>query len=104
MARNIIAVEAAISQANTMLATSTCSPDGRTGIIRLLEALLHAAGSYNGFYYLEAHEVPAGQLPGIIRNVRPNAVAPDTGHDFPDDTRRHYYHRTNRAATQPVQL
>ena len=52
-------------QVNKMLAGSTCSPDGRQGMIQVLEALLHESGNYNGFRYMLPDEVPAGHLPGI---------------------------------------
>ena len=62
-----IKVEKIRTQINSMIAGSTCSPDGRQGMIQVLESILHESGNYNGFRYLLPDEVPAGELPGINR-------------------------------------
>lgn len=81
--RKTVAVTEAVAVANRMLANSTGT--GRQGIIVLIETLLHESGNYRGFRYLEAHEVPAGQLPGIIPGET------NAENQYPDDTRRAYY-------------
>ena len=50
---------------NSMLATSTCAPDVRKGMIGALETILHATGNYHGFAYLESKDVPAGYRAGV---------------------------------------
>ena len=71
-----IKVEKIRTQINSMIARSTCSPDGRQGMIQVLESLLHESGHYNGFRYLLSDEIPAGELPGIN-----NHISDDVTHD-----------------------
>ena len=65
--RKTITIAKLVDMANTMLATSTCGPDQRWGVIILLEKTLLDAGVYNGFSSLTEAQVPAGELPGIRR-------------------------------------
>lgn len=77
---------------NNMLEHSTCSRDIRWGMMTVLEHVLHETGNYRGFRYLEAHEVPAGELPGIVHGTsskpgHPNVI---TDNKFPDESRVYY--------------
>ena len=71
-----IKVEKVRTQINSMIAGSTCSPDGRQGMIQVLESILHESGNYNGFRYLLSDEVPAGELPGM-NNVDDDGLTHD---------------------------
>ena len=77
---------------NDMLRLSQCNREVRRGMIAVLEGVLHDTGNYKGFRYLESHEVPDGELPGIIRaNTELRADGPNTENEYPDDTRVEYY-------------
>jgi len=77
-------LQAVVDKVNDMLARSTVTPEKRDGIIALVSALLHESGTYRGFGYLDASQVPEGHRPGIIRHL---GASPE----FPDETRRFYY-------------
>lgn len=68
---------------NDMIALSTCSPEGRKGMMLVLEEVLHSTNNYRGFGYLRQKDVPEGELPGI--------VDVENGFEFPDPTRVQYY-------------
>ncbi len=72
-----------IAEVNRRNRESTCSPEARNGWNNLLEGFLHATDNYNGFGYLKAGEVPAGELPGI--KGEPESFT------FPDESRKRYY-------------
>jgi len=86
MGRKTVEVEPLRKFINSILANSTCSPEQRQGSIMILEEVLRRSGNYGGFGYLDASQVPAGQLPGIIFNEEDIR-----NHEFPDETRRVYY-------------
>lgn len=50
---------------NVLLATHTSSREYGQGLIEALETALRMAGQYHGFQYLEQHEVPEHEEPGI---------------------------------------
>lgn len=68
MKRKTFEVNTIKTKVNSMLADSVCSPDGRMGMLHVLETILHETGNYAGFRYLEVSEVPNGQLPGIHKD------------------------------------
>ena len=82
-----IAVDKVKSEVNRMLRVSTCSAECRQGITVVLGYILHETNNYRGFNYLDGHEVPPGQLAGIIRS----ANIEKSPHLFPDESRRYYY-------------
>jgi hypothetical protein len=87
MARKTFEVKAFIQKVNEELREGTCSPEQREGIIYAAETVLHSTGNYNGFRYLTAREVPAGQLAGINSTDLPyEEMFLNT-----DRTRVHYY-------------
>jgi len=86
MGRKTVEVESLRKFVNSMLATSTCSPDQRMGSILMLEEILHRSNNYGGYSYLDASQVPKGQLPGIIFNHEDVY-----NHQFPDESRRVYF-------------
>jgi hypothetical protein len=67
MARKLktITVDALRDYVNDMLRRSTTTPDTRQGMIDVLESMLHLTNNYAGYTYLQQHEVPNGELPGI---------------------------------------
>lgn len=84
--RKTIEIKTILDNVNRMNAESTVSPAMREGWSSLLESILMDANVYRGFGYLEAHHVPAGQLPGVIRRT-----VEEGGNVFPDESRRVYY-------------
>lgn len=95
--RRTIEVRRVLELVNTYLATQAkIRAEGesedyyrgmRQGHASLLGKILHDTGNYEGFTYLDATEVPKGELPGIIRNPR----VPEGPHEFPDESRRMYF-------------
>lgn len=65
MAKKTIKVIELINKANSMLQKSTCDPEGRLGIMTLLESVLSDTGNHRGFRYLRETEVPEGHKAGI---------------------------------------
>lgn len=55
----------------------------RRAIQYFVSDLLMKANAYNGFRYLEAHDVEPGKSFGLIRNLE----QPEGPHTFPDDSR-----------------
>jgi len=87
-----VSIEAMIQVVNNRNAKSTVSAEMRTGWNCLLESILHDAGVYAGYGYLPAENVPAGQLPGVVRCADGSKAS-----EFPDESRREYYlHRKLR--------
>ena len=80
--RKTVGVEAIVDQVNASLKESTCSADVRLGMCTVVEQVLMASNNYAGFRYLDATEVPSGQLPGVIRATN----------DIVDDSRRQYFY------------
>lgn len=87
MKRKTFEVNNIRTKVNSMLADSICSPDGRIGMLHVLETILHETGNYEGFRYLEVTEVPAGQLPGI----NGSAGNYDKAFENTDRTRVYYF-------------
>lgn len=85
MARKTFSVKELIGTVNHRNRVSTCSEDTRRGWNSILADILHKTGNYQGFGYLEQHEVPEGQKPGIIKGEG------DQPHQFPDESRVFYY-------------
>lgn len=86
MRRKTFSVETFRTATNTALATDTYNGRAhRLGAASALEYVLHATDNYKGFRYLSVEEVPAGQIPGIMRD----AITDDPR--FPDDSRRFYF-------------
>ena len=83
--RKTIQVKTMLDTVNLKLKTGTCNPDVRKGMCCIIEDILHMTDNYNGFYYLEQHEVPMTHRAGIIRDK-----TGENDHQFPDDTRRQY--------------
>ena len=90
-------VQCIIDIANEMLSQSTGTKDERVGVMRLLESILHDTGNYAGFTYLEKHEVPANELPGMqsikdndIKDMPMNEIY-DKRFENTDSTRLRYY-------------
>ena len=86
MARKTVNVMEMLNQLNHILANDVNGPEFREGVILAVEAMLHTSGNYNGFSYLELHEVPHNQLPGINSNC-----ADDERFTNTDSTRRYYF-------------
>lgn len=86
--KTTIKVKDLLEKVNSMIARSTCAPEGRKALAVLLSGFLHDTGNYSGFRYLDASEVPAGHLPGIVRTQHP---VYDHTVTFPDDTRVEYF-------------
>lgn len=85
-ATKTIRIEKLVGIVNSRNKFSTTDKDIRTGWNSLLEEALHKTGNYAGYGYLNAEQVPTGQLPGI-------ADGPVTGKKiFPDESRRSYYY------------
>ena len=84
-------IEAFKSQINSSLKNSTCSADVRRGIIFCLETVLFEAGAYAGYGYLDQHEVPDDQLPGVRFGDDGKLLPYETRFLNTDDTRREYY-------------
>ncbi len=85
MAKKTFKVQELLDIVNTSL--SSYEGNGRTeisGMISLLEQVLHSTGNYNGFRYLTLDEVPFNCYPGI---------RPDQEDKFEntDGFRRYYY-------------
>jgi hypothetical protein len=91
MARKTIDVSMMVDRVNKALATSTCPPDSRMGMITVLEIMLQEASCYKGYRPLHEDEVPQGHLPAI-RMAEDGSMLP-----YPerfvncDDTRRRYF-------------
>lgn len=67
MSRKTIPVADVVDAVNAMLEKSICGPEGRYGLMTLLERILHDTGNYWGFQFTDG----------------------DNGRT--DDTRRRYY-------------
>ena len=94
--RKTVAIEAIVTEVNRRNTGSTCDPEVRRGWNSLLEILLIDANQYGGFCYLQKDEVPKGYDPGIVwaNGTTPHSYPKglkETGHAFPDETRRHYF-------------
>ena len=63
--RKTFDIEAFKSQINSSLKHSTCDADVRRGMIFCLETVLHDAGAYAGFRFLDQNEVCEDFLPGV---------------------------------------
>lgn len=87
--RNNLTLEEIVEKANNILLRSTCDPKQRQGVCSLTESILSMADNYGGFRYLDATEVPPGQLPGIIPGET-NGERDNTKNQYPDETRRQY--------------
>lgn len=85
MARKTLNVSDFKDMINGYLATSVCNDDVRQGMIEALTTVLHSTDNYKGFRYLQADEVPVGQMPGI-RWIGDKADFTDA-----DRTRVHYF-------------
>ncbi len=83
--RKTVSVVDMLEKVNQMNRESTCAADIRHGWNSLLECMLHDAGVYAGFGYLNASQVPTGCLPGIVWDGQNQPSA------FPDESRRLYY-------------
>lgn len=81
--KKTISVKQLVDKVNEKNRLSTCSSDIRNGWNDLLEFVLRETNQYNGFGYLQQHEVPEGQLPGIIKSPEKST--------YPDDSRKVYY-------------
>jgi hypothetical protein len=75
-----------VANANNYFANAKGTRDARLTLQVFVADVLHKTGNYKGFRYLEAKEVPAGELPGIIRNANDT-----TASTFPDDSRISFY-------------
>lgn len=84
--KKTISVKKFVDEINRRNKLSTCEPNVRNGWNDLLEFVLRETNQYNGFGYLQQHEVPQGQLPGIIKNLED----PEKN-TYPDDSRKVYY-------------
>ena len=66
MSKKTIKVQEILDTVNTSLATYEGNQRTEiSGMISLLEHILHSTGNYNGFIYLEQREVPFDCIPGI---------------------------------------
>jgi hypothetical protein len=66
MATKTFKVQALLDMVNNSLATyQTEHRSEISGMVSVLEQVLHQTGNYNGFRYLEQPEVPFGCIPGI---------------------------------------
>jgi hypothetical protein len=65
MSRKTIKIDNLRIQINKMLKDSICESGTRQGMIDVLTEVLHSTDNYKGFRYLQEHEVPSGQQPGI---------------------------------------
>lgn len=63
--RKTIEVKNVLEICNGILKNSTQTEDFRSGVMVLLEHILHETENYKGFRYLRKDEVPEGELPGI---------------------------------------
>lgn len=88
--RKTVDVEALKLMTNTVLRTSTCTPDVRRGWLFALEWALHGTGNYRGFRYLTVNEIPPDGLPGIRMGVDGEMLPEDLRWQSCDDTRREY--------------
>ena len=65
MSRKTIKIDDLRIQINRMLKDSICESNIRRGMIEALTTVLFSTDNYKGFRYLQEHEVPFGQKPGI---------------------------------------
>lgn len=90
MPKKTIKVEILREKINRMVAGEYGDKPYREGLLFLLADVLYGTGNYRGYRYLESHEVPEGQLPGIRRSSDGSF---DTDWCFDDtDTSRVHYH------------
>lgn len=88
MSRKTVNISDLIIRTNTMLKSSTVSPEARMSVCIFLEDILHANDVYAGYQYFTADDVPAGHLPGILVDENGNR---EFDRDRCDETRRAYY-------------
>lgn len=62
MSRKTVEVSKVLDAANTFLASTDSTPDGREAVCALLETVLFETGNYAGFRYLEAEFYESGEL------------------------------------------
>lgn len=88
MSRKTVKIIDLIIRTNTMLKSSTTTPEARMSVCLFLENILHEHGVYAGYQYFSADEVPEGHLPGILVDENGNR---EFDRDRCDETRRAYY-------------
>lgn len=64
-ARKTVDVQSLKEIANEMLKNSYLSKQQRQGVALMMEYVLLRAQDYRGFVYLQAHEVPYAEEPGV---------------------------------------
>jgi hypothetical protein len=65
MSKKTINVAFILENANHMLSNKEISNDEKSGIVYMLETVLHSSGHYNGYYYLTNEKDEKGEL--VIR-------------------------------------
>ena len=90
MARKTLSIEEFRTRINNSLATHTGGVEYGEGLIAALEEALRMTGQYHGFRYLEQHEVPDDELPGIywVEDAEGNT---DAVFNNTNPTRVHYF-------------
>jgi hypothetical protein len=93
MGRKTIEVESMLKFANERLAwvSEANTPEMRWGVIVMIEEILHKSGNYNGFRYLDNHELPSDVLPGVRRGEDGDALTYEERFTNTDETRRYYF-------------
>ena len=89
--RKTVNVSTLLDMVNDMIATSTCSADGRAGMAAVLNRVLHETGNYRGFRYLSIQEVPCNNAPGIVYGEHGEMLPFEERFKHTDRTRVKYY-------------
>ena len=90
--RKTFSVELLLTTVNNLLQHSAeCYADRRTGMISVLESVLHQTGNYKGYRYLTADEIPAGGMPGIHHGPNGDMLPYPDRFKNTDETRRSYH-------------
>ena len=86
MSKRSGSMELVVSKANQYMRADMGSREGRQMLHTFVGALLMETNNYRGFRYLCHHEVPPGQLPGILFDT-----TGEQQHKYPDDSRINFY-------------
>lgn len=92
MGRKTFQVEELREFANNILSMeSFYNSDMRSGVIEMIERVLHKSGNYNGFRYLTNKELSSDELPGVRVGADGGVLTPKERFENTDGTRRHYF-------------
>lgn len=89
--RKTIEVQKLLEICNKLLKDTVAAPDFRSGVMVVMEHMLHETGNYKGFRYLVLTEVPLGERPGIRQDHYGEILPYPERFEDTDSTRVQYF-------------